>query len=82
MPKLAPMTFADWVHLQRRRIGIRQEDVAEAVGISPQTVSAWETGRSIPKLNPRQMKVLCEQLNCDLEELVEAFGTEDLKTTT
>jgi hypothetical protein len=28
------------------------------------------------------MKVLCEQLNCDLEELVEAFGTEDLKTTT
>jgi transcriptional regulator with XRE-family HTH domain len=80
MPKLAPMTFADWFHLQRRQIGFRQEDLAEVLGISPQTVSAWETGRSTPKLNPRQMKILCKWLNCDLDELVEAFGAPDLET--
>jgi DNA-binding XRE family transcriptional regulator len=80
MPKLAPTTFADWLLLKRRKKGIRQEDLAKALAISHQTVSSWETGRGIPKLNPRQMKILCEMLGCAMEELAEAFGESDLET--
>ncbi len=81
MPKLAPMTFSDWLLFQRRKKGIRQDDLAKAIGVSPQTISAWQTGRNIPRLNPRQTKILCEELGCTLDELAEAFGTADLEST-
>ncbi|MHA6631876.1 helix-turn-helix domain-containing protein [Pseudonocardia sichuanensis] len=32
----------------RRALGIRQREVALAIGVSPQSVWAWETGRSEP----------------------------------
>jgi transcriptional regulator with XRE-family HTH domain len=34
---------------QRRTLGLRQEDVADAVGRSRATVAAWETGRQLPE---------------------------------
>jgi putative transcriptional regulator len=77
MPKLAPTTFSDWFLFQRRKKGIRQDDLAKAIGVSSQTVSAWQTGRNIPRLNPRQTKILCDELGCTLDELAEAFGTTD-----
>ena len=38
----------DRVHL-RRALGIQQREIAAAVGVSTQSVWAWETGRSEPK---------------------------------
>ena len=35
---------------QRRRAGVRQEDLASALGITCQAVSRWETGLSYPDL--------------------------------
>ena len=32
----------------RKKAGLRQSDVAQACGVAPQTVSAWETDRSAP----------------------------------
>lgn len=32
----------------RRALGIEQREIAKAVGVSPQSVWAWETGRSEP----------------------------------
>ncbi|WP_223257485.1 helix-turn-helix transcriptional regulator [Phormidesmis priestleyi] len=68
-----PMTFGDWLHFQRRKKSIRQEDLAKALVVSPQTVSAWETGRNVPRFTPQQMQVLCEMLNCPLSEIAQAF---------
>jgi len=67
-------TFAEWLHFQRHKKGIRQKELAKALKISHKTVSAWETGYSIPKLNPEQTKILCVMLDCSFEELAEAFA--------
>ncbi|MEQ8537585.1 MAG: helix-turn-helix transcriptional regulator [Coleofasciculus sp. D1-CHI-01] len=55
----------------RKRLGLTQKQVADAVGVTDQTVSNWEAGRHIPKLYPAQMKMLCDLLNLTLEELAE-----------
>ena len=36
------------VHELRQRLGMRQQDFAQAVGVSVATVSLWERGRSKP----------------------------------
>lgn len=72
------MTFADWLLFKRRKRKISQGDLAKALDISHQTVSAWETNRAVPKLNPRQMKIFCTMLDCSWDELADAFGTTDL----
>lgn len=33
---------------QRRRLGLRQADVARELGVDRSTVASWETGRSVP----------------------------------
>ena len=34
----------------RKRRGLSQEDVAEKLGVSRQTISKWETGETIPDI--------------------------------
>jgi transcriptional regulator with XRE-family HTH domain len=63
------MTFSEWLCFKRKRSRIRQKDLASALGLSKQTVSSWETGDSFPKLTPLQMQILCEKLDCSLNEL-------------
>lgn len=53
----------------RERTGKTQRQVAEAVGVTVQTVSNWETGRRKPTLTPEQTLKLCQTLECTLEEL-------------
>ena len=36
----------------RRRLKLRQADIARLVGVAPITVSAWENGRSEPRGEP------------------------------
>ena len=38
----------------RKRRGLSQEDVAQRLGVSRQTVSKWETGETVPDI--RQSK--------------------------
>lgn len=42
------MTFSDKLQKLRRREGLSQEALAEALGVTRQAVSKWETGESIP----------------------------------
>ena len=55
----------------RKRLGLTQKQVADAVGVTDQTVSNWEAGRHIPKLYPIQTKALCDLLDLTLDELAE-----------
>jgi len=56
----------------RKRANLTQRQVAQAVGVTDQTVSNWEQGIHMPRLTPQQMLVLCNLLNCTLEELAAA----------
>ncbi|HAZ45337.1 MAG TPA: XRE family transcriptional regulator [Cyanobacteria bacterium UBA11369] len=53
----------------RKRLGLTQKQVADAVGVTDQTVSNWEVGRFEPRLTISQMQALCRVLQCSLDEL-------------
>ncbi|MBD1843390.1 helix-turn-helix transcriptional regulator [Cyanobacteria bacterium FACHB-63] len=65
------LTFGEWLRVKRQRKGDRQKDLARALKLSTQTVSSWENDDSIPKLTPLQMRILCNQLDCSLDELAQ-----------
>ncbi len=47
--------------------GYSQIDLAERMVITQQSISSWETGRTLPK--PHQMKELSKILEVDMDEL-------------
>lgn len=62
---LTPMTL-------RKRAGLTQRQVAQALDIQTQTVGKWEKG-VIPHLPLSKVKKMMEVYNCTLDELIEAF---------
>ena len=58
----------------RRRAGLSQIELAEALGVNNQTVSNWEKGHRALKLSPVMMLNLCKALQCSLEELAGEFS--------
>ena len=44
------MNFSDRLIELRKNLGLTQEDLAERVGVSRQSISKWETGESMPDL--------------------------------
>lgn len=53
----------------RKRCGLSQEDVAEKLGVSRQTVSKWETDETIPDI--RQSKKMAVLYHLSLDELID-----------
>ncbi|HAX76988.1 MAG TPA: XRE family transcriptional regulator [Cyanobacteria bacterium UBA11372] len=53
----------------RKRLRLTQKQVADAVGVTDQTVSNWEAGRFEPRLTISQIQALCRVLQCSLDEL-------------
>ncbi|ABW32799.1 helix-turn-helix transcriptional regulator [Acaryochloris marina] len=68
--------FSEWFLLKRKRAELSQTQLANELGVKPQSIGNWENGRSIPTLNPCQVKKLCEMLNVTLEELCNAVHWE------
>jgi DNA-binding transcriptional regulator YiaG len=58
----------------RRIHGLTQKQVADALGITVQTVSNWEVGRAEPKLTIRQFKALLKVVQCSVDELPDDLG--------
>jgi DNA-binding XRE family transcriptional regulator len=58
----------------RERLDLTQKEVADALGVTEQTVRNWEHGRAVPKLTIPQMKALCRLLQCSLEEVPDYLG--------
>lgn len=52
----------------RKKSGLSQEDVAERLGVSRQTVSKWETDETIPDI--RQAKKMSVLYHLSLDELI------------
>lgn len=53
----------------RKKCGLSQEEVAEKLGISRQTVSKWETDETVPDIC--QSKKMAVLYNMSLDELID-----------
>ena len=51
----------------REEHGLLQVELAEKLGKSQNTISSWETGRTMPRM--KDMNVLCSLYDCTLESL-------------
>ena len=65
------ITFSHWFLLKRREKGLTQSQIAELLGVSDQTVSNWERGRSIPTFTISQLNRLCEEFDCEFSDIPE-----------
>ena len=57
----------------RKRSGVTQKEIADALGVTDHTVRNWEKGRAEAELQIWQVKELCRLLNCSLDELPDRF---------
>lgn len=63
------MNLGNSLFQARKRCGLSQEDVAEKLDVSRQTVSKWETDETIPDI--RQSKKMAMLYNMSLDELID-----------
>lgn len=62
------MKFGDNLRKLRKSKGLSQEELAEKVQVSRQSVSKWETGDAYPEMN--NILELCKIFHCRINELV------------
>lgn len=62
------MNFADRLQGLRKSKGLSQEDLAERLNVSRQSVSKWETGLGYPETE--KLLILCDILDVDLDYLL------------
>ena len=62
------MKFGDNLKSIRKSKKMSQEDLAEKVNVSRQSVSKWETGEAYPEMN--NILELCKIFNCKINDLV------------
>lgn len=63
------MTLGNSLFHARKKAGLSQEDVAEKIGVSRQTISKWEADETIPDI--RQSKKMAVLYNMSLDELID-----------
>lgn len=56
------------IALFRKGIGLSQEKLAEMICISPQAISKWENGHSLPETS--LLPVLSQIFNCTIDEII------------
>lgn len=62
------MKFGDNLKVLRKSIGLSQEELAERMNVSRQSVSKWETSMSYPEMN--NILELCKIFKCDIADLL------------
>ena len=67
------MSFGTNIGYLRKKKGITQEELAEQMYVSRQTISRWETDSVYPDVET--VIKLCEILECDMETLVRGDAT-------
>lgn len=63
------MNLGDSLFNARKKSGFSQEEVAERLGVSRQTISKWETDETLPDI--RQAKKLSQLYHLTLDDLIE-----------
>lgn len=62
------MTFGENLQFLRKRAGLTQEDLAEKMEVSRQSVSKWESNAAYPETDT--ILRLCELFRCDMDTLL------------
>ena len=62
------MNFCNNLQKLRKKLNMSQEQLAESLGVTSQSVSKWESGASYPEMD--KLVALCKIFNCELDDLV------------
>lgn len=62
------MNFSENLYRLRQQKGLSQEQLAETLGVSRQSVSKWESGAGYPEMD--KILALCEIFSCTMDELI------------
>lgn len=62
------MKFGENLQKLRKEKGISQEQLAEQLGVTRQSVSKWESGNSYPEMD--KLVTICQIFDCDLDSLI------------
>ena len=62
------MKFGDKLILLRKKKGMNQEELAEKLGVSRQSVSKWESNNSYPETD--KIVQICNIFNCSMDDLI------------
>lgn len=62
------MKFGENLQKLRKEKGISQEQLAEQLGVTRQSVSKWESGGSYPEMD--KLVTICQIFGCDLDSLI------------
>lgn len=68
------MSFADRLQAERRKNGLTQEGLAEAMGVSRQAVSKWEQGEGYPEVE--KLLALADKFGVSLDYLMDRMHLE------
>ena len=66
------MSLGDKLYELRKKQGLTQEEAAEKLGVTRQTVSKWETDQSAPELE--KLMALAELFSVSTDELLGPIG--------
>lgn len=69
------MIFADKIIMHRKKLGLSQEQLAQQLGVTRQSVSKWEAGTSIPEMS--KLIILSELFQVSLDYLVKDYLEEE-----
>lgn len=62
------MSFGENLVFLRKKKGMTQENLAEALGVSRQTISKWESDGAFPETD--KILVLCDMFSCNMDDLL------------
>ncbi len=71
------MKFGENLQKLRKEKKISQEQLAEQLGVTRQSVSKWESGISYPEMD--KLVSICKIFNCDLDSLINKDIKEELE---
>ena len=69
------MKFGENLQKLRKEKGLSQEQLAEKLGVTRQSVSKWESGASYPEMD--KIVAICNMFHCDLDVLINKDVTEE-----
>ena len=72
------MLFQDTLKELRKKKGISQYDLADALNISRSVIAKWETGLTLPSED--NINILCEYFDVTQEELMGNFEVQEIIT--
>lgn len=74
------MGFSENLQFYRKRENITQEQLAEKMEVSRQTISKWEAGTTYPEME--KLLLLCDMFSCSMDTLMRGNAQDDVKEDT